>query len=318
MRVEFSETPVANDVPIFFPFSPDRDDHYTLAIASGHLQLEESLIFIKNFFRTVAPAGRSFIDVGANCGIYTLVVGALGMPVMSIEALPDNYILLFSGIRKNGFRNIRPVLAAATSELELLHIEGSSAWGYISADGLPIPGVTLDDLIKFNSFASPALIKVDVEGHELQVLQGTLETIGQLRDVDFVIEIFPGHEQSLRLLEDHGYHCYMIKQGALIPTLSTDFIECQVTDFYCTRRLITASSFAEMPVLTRTPALSIAMLTAEARDGTLPHRLAIGARLQHAPADILHLPEVQSLLDGLQADADPGVRAVVNAWRTPR
>lgn len=315
MKIEFTETSIENDFPLYLPFSPEREDHYTRAIASGLWTLDECCTFIKRYFQKVAHPSRSFIDVGANVGLYTLAVGSLGVPVVAIEALPDNFALLFAGIRKNGFGNIRPVFAAASNKIDVVRMEGNHAWARISSDGIPIPSIPIDDLLEVIGIPLPALIKIDVEGHELEAIQGAIETISNTRDIDLVIEIFPGHESTLKLLEDMGFHCYMIKQGGLIPTQSTDFIESQVTDFYCTRRLLMSASFADTPILTRDRALTVALLTLEATAQAVDHRFLIAERLQKAPPHILEMPEVKGLLDALQEDPDERVRAAVNAWR---
>jgi len=69
--------------------------------------------------------------------------------------------------------------------------------------------VRLDDLS-----LSPSFIKIDVQGTELQVLQGSLETLAQYRPV---LLIENAESAIIDFLSRLGYRPYSWERGRLIP-----------------------------------------------------------------------------------------------------
>ena len=123
--------------------------------------------------------GDSFVDVGANCGWFTLnaarKVGSSGR-VVAVEPLPKMIGRLGFNIRANGFQNVVLINAALASEPGILTIHvndkqrgmsgahparGSRA---IKVQTMSLPHI-LDDLPR-----GCALLKIDVEGYEDRVL----------------------------------------------------------------------------------------------------------------------------------------------------
>jgi FkbM family methyltransferase len=121
-----------------------------------------------------------FIDVGANLGLYSCVLGRAGAAPKIIAFEPDrrNFARLVENIRRNGLADVvdaRPLavgaeagttalLAAADDNTGLSRIEPAHP------DAYPVAVVTLDDVIDLHGRA--IVLKVDVEGYELGVLRG--------------------------------------------------------------------------------------------------------------------------------------------------
>src|SRR5262249_32983042 len=55
-----------------------------------------------------------------------------------------------------------------------------------SADGITVPAVTVDDLVAEAGAKSVSLIKIDVQGAEMLVLEGATRTLEQMRPALFV------------------------------------------------------------------------------------------------------------------------------------
>lgn len=139
---------------------------------------EAEVAMMRNFIRP----GGTVIDVGANIGDLTvpmsLAVGDAGK-VFAIESHAENFNVLCANLALNGIRNTRPINAfvAATADVET----GSTLWGkhaYVSERWSP-PFLALDDL----PLEGCDLIKVDVDGNELQVLESGAMQIERLRPV---------------------------------------------------------------------------------------------------------------------------------------
>jgi FkbM family methyltransferase len=138
--------------------------------------------------RTLRPGGV-FLDVGANIGTFTLPaaghVGVSGM-VVAIEASPDVFSVLQKNVALNAVDNVHLVRAAAGARNDdeanfypapVDHFGMGSLAPQFSATPIRIPSVTLDSLVRNLNLSSVDLIKIDVEGFELDVLQGAIELL---------------------------------------------------------------------------------------------------------------------------------------------
>lgn len=144
--------------------------------------------------REFVPDGSLVIDVGANVGFFTLLfadwVGA--GEVIAIEPEDKNYRRLATAIEREGLsgrvRALKAV-AAATSGTMLLQINPLHPADHkLSRDGsgLVVEAVTLDELVHDKGRLRPSLIKIDVQGAEMLVLQGTADILKVSRPALFV------------------------------------------------------------------------------------------------------------------------------------
>lgn len=168
---------------------------------------------VKDFLTTRFRTGDAFVDVGANVGAYSVRAASSGMKVYSFEPNPENAKVL----RRNAEINHLSVdlfeCALGSKEGEA-RLSPNGALSRVSLDGsVVIPVRTLD------SFDLPRvdLLKVDVEGHEFEVLKGAEKTIARFHP-DIIIEMhdwLDAEEQAslLRILLVNGYHFkYVDKQ----------------------------------------------------------------------------------------------------------
>jgi FkbM family methyltransferase len=139
------------------------------------------------------PQG-TFIDVGANTGIYTIKAakyyGSEGT-VLSIEPFPDVLATLFHSIRVNGFANVRLRNFCAGEKTSsanlwlnhgnphsfslLKHEDKASCFSTLT--------VALDDLFEWEGLNRLDYLKIDVEGAEQQVLAGASKIIAKYRPI---------------------------------------------------------------------------------------------------------------------------------------
>ena len=139
----------------------------------------------------VLHSGQIFFDVGANVGYYTVlasrVVGAQGV-VVAIEPSVRNLCLLSRHLRLNNCRNVSVVTAACAADLNIYRFSPGPdyAQGHLLAPGtsqpavggnvVVVPAVTIDTVMA-RAALRPHVIKIDVEGAELDVLRGAHDTL---------------------------------------------------------------------------------------------------------------------------------------------
>src|SRR3954447_555077 len=180
--------------------------------------------------RGVAPA--TVIDVGVAAGTPELYEAFPGVPLLLVEPLAEH---------EGHLREIvaaRPgssyALAAGgpePGELEIaVHrvLACSSVLGDRDPGGEPaqrraVPVVRLDDLVAERGLNAPFVVRVDVEGAELQVLAGARATLAQaqavLLEVSFFQLVGGGAEVAdvIAWMRDAGFSPYDIYHGHLRP-----------------------------------------------------------------------------------------------------
>src|SRR5437899_3495658 len=135
----------------------------------------------------VAP-GDVVVDVGAHIGRYALKAATKASTVIAVEPDPSNFRLLERNVRLNGFSNVDLVPQALSSGLgtRVLWLAtkgntGTSTFdpdafgargGIAPAKSVHVDTLTLDDLVESVGLTRVDWLEVDVEGHEISVLEG--------------------------------------------------------------------------------------------------------------------------------------------------
>ena len=139
-------------------------------------------------FHAIVRPGMTVLDIGANVGAYALVfaawVGAKGR-VFAFEPAPDACAGLRTHVTLNGFDDRVTIVQAAiagssgSAPFAVHPSGGASSLALESvANGtrVTVPTQTIDDVCKAHELL-PAVIKIDVEGAELDVLRGARQTL---------------------------------------------------------------------------------------------------------------------------------------------
>jgi len=157
-------------------------------------------------------------DVGAHVGYYTIIAAARGARVHAFEPWPPNSTHLERHVALNGFSDrvtIHRVAAAGASGDGSLTPCACSSAGRLSPRGVPVQ----DRRARFAAARHPSLIKIDVEGGEVDALRGMEQTLrsahpGTLR-CDAFAELAAACE---RLLAACGYRIDHLQTEMLLAT----------------------------------------------------------------------------------------------------
>lgn len=201
----------------------------------------EFLIFLR---RLLPHIDGLFLDVGANVGQTLIKVKSIApdMPYLGIEPDPSAMTYLTKLTSANQWPNTVLLAAAASERSQLVPLRetSGSAGNQIlikrGADALAeefiCSALTVDGIVSEFDIERVSVLKVDVEGHELEVLKGSASLIKRDRPV-LILEILPPRPQnSLEVnlkrehrasalgdfLNENNYSCqHLESDGALSP-----------------------------------------------------------------------------------------------------
>lgn len=140
----------------------------------------EDMTFLLHFLRK----DDLFIDIGANVGSYTILTGSeVGCYVLSIEPISRTFIHLKNNVSINNLEDkvrLYNVGIGAKKDVKYFTSNLDTVNHVVDADDsddlVRIEIEALDNLVKLST---PTVIKIDVEGYELEVLRGMNETLRQ-------------------------------------------------------------------------------------------------------------------------------------------
>lgn len=151
--------------------------------------------------------GDTVIDVGANVGHYTWKLAKLVGPqgrVISFEPIPETFATLTGNVC--GMRNVTLFNVAASDD------HGTVAMELPSDDPLNFYRASISEKGSYTVMAMPldaldvdrcALLKIDAEGHDAQVLEGAAKLIQRCRPM-MIVEAWDA-SPAAQWLRDAGY-----------------------------------------------------------------------------------------------------------------
>jgi FkbM family methyltransferase len=174
---------------------------------------------------------RLVVDIGANIGVYTLLLSHLypRCKIISIEASPTIFEKLKSNCQLNNlFQGSNFVLLnKAVSDKDDTSVEfyEKHSMSTLSKDFLTnisseiitnendalsaiiVSTITIDKLVETENINEISLMKIDVEGAEHLVLKGAMDTLNKRKVKNLIIEYhsFENYDYAVKLLDQIGY-----------------------------------------------------------------------------------------------------------------
>jgi len=161
----------------------DRGISRTLLLF-GERELEHKIMLER-----VLRPGMTVLDIGANIGYYPLMELRLVQPggtLIAIEPSPSNVALLKRNLALNGYNDIeihemavsnetakRKFYISEMSNLNTFHDTGTGSL-HLNGAAIDVATTTVPAVMRGRR---PDLIRMDVEGHEVEVLEGLLPAI---------------------------------------------------------------------------------------------------------------------------------------------
>ena len=172
--------------------------------------------------------GDIIVDVGAFVGLYSLKAAKSGALIISVEPNPVSFTWLCENIKLNNFGNVIPINITLSDHegfgyLNIVDKRMPSSLAHISRADMPnvvrIKLTTLDSLIKSLNLSRVDIMKVDVEGHELEVLKGCQNSLRKKLISKLIVEVHTPVRVRLlgitQLLKSYRYKIDGIFEGVL-------------------------------------------------------------------------------------------------------
>ena len=203
-----------------FVYPPERDIHISRMIinaGSWEYDLVNKMVLVMKRYPDAV-----FIDIGANIGIYSITMAALGFRVIAVDCFIENIRrICASSIHSNLTDNLSIIhngLSNKRTGLKLIKSTEPNVGG-MGVEQISFPPVTktnisyvnailLDDLLEM-FLIKTAVLKMDVEKHEEKVLKGASNFFKNVRVESVLLEFrFHTHKKSgqfiIDFLDKHG------------------------------------------------------------------------------------------------------------------
>jgi FkbM family methyltransferase len=180
------------------------------ATGTAERPLQEALV------RELAP-GATFFDIGANVGFVTIlaakIVGQSGR-VVAFEPVPGNVAAIKENLALNGIEwaDVHETAMARRGGSASLIVSSVSAFSRLASVSVPtgareridVAVNSVDEFLMSGAEPTPDVIKIDVEGAELEVIEGMSDTLSRHQPV-ILCEVHDCNVQYAELMASLDY-----------------------------------------------------------------------------------------------------------------
>lgn len=174
----------------------------------GLLEYEEM-----SFLLDYANESDVFVDCGANIGIYSLLLGPICARGIAIEPSEDTFCILQHNLHINQLGNVTAYkIGVGNKRGELYFTKDLDCENHLVEEGstLDCEKIEVDtlDAICQNEKQTVNILKIDVEGHEKEVLQGAVGLFQNPALNVVIMEIF-GNSALIEFMKNQGFNLYI-------------------------------------------------------------------------------------------------------------
>ena len=270
------------------PGEIDSSDPIAAALGDGCFPSDS----VNHLWRELVGEESKVIDVGAHLGMYSLPAAALGADVIAVEASPRNATLLKLASERNSFTKLQVLRIVASAREGKVPFVALGPYGHVataseaSGDNIrETPMRALDEVVSEHGWHRVDVVKIDVEGFELDVLEG-MTSLLRREDAPPVLIEANGHmlrhygaepKDILARLEAKGYRCFLVDSatpGSLVPVSSNDLLQAECVADYLAYKSVPAlgQSWMIREPFSRAEIVSRIIETTETYDAHRIHR----------------------------------------------
>jgi FkbM family methyltransferase len=188
------------------PFGPLKFPYFKMGATDSLNLFDIDELIIFSFYWTNRRRYKRVLDIGANIGLHSIILSKCGFQVRAYEPDPVHFDMLQKNLALNACANVQAFNLAVSNKagsVEFVrvlgnttgsHIAGSKPHPYGNLERISVKTENIDRLLDW-----PDLIKMDVEGHEKELLLATTRESWAVRDA--LVEI--GSEANARAVFDH-------------------------------------------------------------------------------------------------------------------
>ena len=193
---------------------------YVLGTSETHVQ---------EAFKNHLKPGDVVYDIGANVGFLTVIAAKLVGPtgaVYAFEPLPANVVLLKHNVQANNFDQAVVFAVAVSNQAGRAHLsvpaeptEAKLIDDNEPGERIDVEVIAIDDLVAGKQMRPPNLIKMDVEGADIEVVEGMAATLREHRPL-VVCDIHVDQSEMTRVFDTLAYDLVSIDDTS-VPITET-------------------------------------------------------------------------------------------------
>lgn len=209
----------------------EKDDLIVKILKDTKVDFEEKTT---NWILSNLVKNKLFIDVGHSTGWFSLLAASNGFNVIGFEPMDIAYERALANMKLNGlsYELYNAAVSDTQGKTKIYHNPGvsittgasleSTVRSKLNTDYKIVKTVRLDDIIESDDVC---LVKIDVEGHELNVLNGA-ENLIRKNKPKLVLEANDEHHEKILAtwLTEHSYRYEMVDSRNMLCTYDESLV----------------------------------------------------------------------------------------------
>lgn len=214
---------------------PDKEVMYNYKGGKIFLNLSESRTMVNRILGTheywkiqllkkIIQPNMTIVDIGACRGYYSLLSAKLMLDkgkIFSLEPEPSNCKWLLRSITANNYSSICVLQMAVSNKNGHTKLYKSNVSGRHSIiakntkrDSIEVKTIKLDTFIKKHNINEINIIKIDVEGADIEVLEGAREYLKKCNQTHILMDIHKVDRKKIfNLLTKYGFKIFRISRN---------------------------------------------------------------------------------------------------------